>query len=128
MPCERRDRRTGRCGRIGDRSLRDGLAHEVARVLPAWSGRLTPHTLRHYCASSLYARGIDLKAIQELLGHVWLSTTTRYVNPRELHQTGEFLQVVSCPRELVSVHVILSASALTWRVMRVDGPGLVQNA
>jgi site-specific recombinase XerD len=37
--------------------------------------------------------GEATKAIQELLGHSWLSTTTRYVNPRELHQAGEFLQV-----------------------------------
>jgi site-specific recombinase XerD len=85
LPCERHDARTGRCQRVGDQSLRDGLAHEVARVLPAWSGRLTPHTLRHYCASSLYARGMDLKAIQELLGHEWLSTTTRYIHVHAHH-------------------------------------------
>jgi site-specific recombinase XerD len=36
--------------------------------------------LRHFCASSLYRRGMDIKAIQELLGHSWLSTTTRYVH------------------------------------------------
>jgi site-specific recombinase XerD len=36
--------------------------------------------LRHFCASSLYARGLDVKAIQELLGHSWLSTTTRYIH------------------------------------------------
>ena len=41
---------------------------------------MTPHTLRHFCASSLYQRGVDLKAIQELLGHEWLSTTTRYIH------------------------------------------------
>ena len=46
------------------------------------SGRLTPHVLRHYCASSLYASGMDLKALQELLGHEWLSTTTHYIHVR----------------------------------------------
>lgn len=80
LPCERHDARTGRCQRVGDQSLRDGLAHEVARVLPAWSGRLTPHILRLYFASSLYARGMDLKAIQEIPGHEWLSTTSRYIH------------------------------------------------
>ena len=69
------------------------MAQAVDSWLPVWTGRLTPHVLRHFCASSLYARGLDVKAIQELLGHSWLSTTTRYINPRELHQTGEFLQV-----------------------------------
>jgi site-specific recombinase XerD len=93
LPSERHDPHTGYCRRVGDQALRDGLAAAVDRWLPAWSGRLTPHTLRHYCASSLYARGVDLKAVQELLGHEWLSTTTRYVNPRELHQMGENVQV-----------------------------------
>jgi hypothetical protein len=40
----------------------------VRRWLPAWDGQLTPHGLRHFCASSLYARGVDLKAIQEPFG------------------------------------------------------------
>ncbi|WP_030107343.1 tyrosine-type recombinase/integrase, partial [Actinoalloteichus caeruleus] len=53
--------------------------------LPAWASRLTPHGLRHFCASSLYARGMDLKAIQEILGHEWLSTTTRYIHVHANH-------------------------------------------
>jgi len=85
LPSERRDPHTGFCARVGDQALREGLAHSVTRWLPAWQGRLTPHTLRHYCASSLYARGVDLKAIQELLGHEWLSTTTRYIHVHADH-------------------------------------------
>jgi len=85
LPSERRDPATGWCCRVQDQALRDGLAHAVERSLPAWSGRLTPHTLRHFCASSLYARGMDLKAIQELLGHEWLSTTTRYIHVHADH-------------------------------------------
>ncbi|MFD8494985.1 tyrosine-type recombinase/integrase [Amycolatopsis sp. NPDC059657] len=85
LPSERRDPDTGRCTRVGDDALRSGLADAVGCWLPAWSGRLTPHGLRHYCASSLYARGMDLKAIQELLGHVWLSTTTRYIHVHDDH-------------------------------------------
>jgi site-specific recombinase XerD len=80
LPSERRDPHTGECARVGAQALRGGLAAAVGRWLPNWSGRLTPHTLRHFCASSLYARGMDLKAIQELLGHQWLSTTTCYVH------------------------------------------------
>jgi site-specific recombinase XerD len=85
LPSERHDQHTGACARIGDQALRDGLAHAVGRWLPGWSGRLTPHTLRHFCASSLYERGVDLKAIQELLGHEWLSTTTRYIHVHSNH-------------------------------------------
>jgi site-specific recombinase XerD len=85
LPSERRDPHTGSCRRACDQSLRDGLAAATGRWLPDWVGRLTPHTLRHYCASSLYIRGMDLKAIQEILGHSWLSTTTGYIHVQSEH-------------------------------------------
>lgn len=85
LPSERRDRDTGQCLRAGANALRSGFAEAVGEHLPTWQGRLTPHGMRHYCASSLYARGVDLKAVQELLGHEWLSTTTRYVHVHDDH-------------------------------------------
>jgi site-specific recombinase XerD len=85
FPSERRDRDTGAVVRICSEALRCGLTNAVAAWLPDWTGRLTPHGLRHYCASSLYERGMDLKAIQELLGHEWLSTTTRYIHVHTDH-------------------------------------------
>jgi site-specific recombinase XerD len=85
LPSERYDRLTGRYARVGDDALRSGLAQAVRRFLPAWSGRLSPHGLRHHCASALYEQGMDLKAIQELLGHEWLSTTTRYIHVHDEH-------------------------------------------
>lgn len=92
LPSERHDRHTGWGRRICDQALRDGLGHAVGRWLPQWKGRLTPHTLRHYCASSLYERGLDLKAIQELLGHEWLSTTTRYIHVHADHIENAWAQ------------------------------------
>ncbi|GAA2359787.1 tyrosine-type recombinase/integrase [Streptomyces violaceusniger] len=85
FPSERRDPLTGFCLRAGDDALRSGLKGAVAAFLPAWAGRLTPHVLRHFCASSLYLHGVDLKAVQELWGHEWLSTTTRYIHVHENH-------------------------------------------
>ena len=85
LPSERHDPDLGRCARVGDDALRQGLAAQTVKWLPAWSGRLTPHVLRHYCASSLYGSGMDLKALQELLGHEWLSTTTRYIHVHSDH-------------------------------------------
>ncbi len=82
LPSERHDPVLPRCRRVGAEALRQGLVRQTARCLPSWAGRLTPHVLRHYCASSLYASGMDLKALQELLGHEWLSTTTGYIHVR----------------------------------------------
>jgi len=85
LPSERHGRELDRCRRVGVNALRQGLCVQTARWLPAWSGRLSPHLLRHYCASSLYAGGIGLKALQGLLGHQWLSTTSAYIQVRSDH-------------------------------------------
>jgi site-specific recombinase XerD len=85
LPSERRDSHASLCTRAGANALREGLQGAVERWLPDWTGRLTPHGLRHFCASALYARGVDIKAIQELLGHEWASTTSSYIHVRDDH-------------------------------------------
>ncbi|OGQ59742.1 MAG: hypothetical protein A3J24_05400 [Deltaproteobacteria bacterium RIFCSPLOWO2_02_FULL_53_8] len=66
----------GRTGRMTGRTVQR-LVRKYA-LLSGLNKTPTPHSLRHTFATHLLDAGVDLRSIQELLGHSKLSTTQRY--------------------------------------------------
>lgn len=76
-----------RGGRLTPRSVERMIVNYAKKA--GLKKKVTPHTLRHSFATHLLSGGADLRMVQELLGHVSLSTTQVYT-----HITKERLKEV----------------------------------
>lgn len=65
-------------GPLTDRSIRRLVDKYVEQA--AIAKKVSPHTIRHTFATHLLNNGADLRSVQELLGHVNLSTTQLYTH------------------------------------------------
>ncbi|MGQ0744169.1 MAG: tyrosine-type recombinase/integrase [Acidimicrobiales bacterium] len=74
----------------GGRLSRQGAWSIVRRhaLASGMADRLSPHVLRHSCATHMLDHGADIRVVQELLGHASISTTQIYtrVSTEKLHE------------------------------------------
>jgi integrase/recombinase XerD len=81
--------------------IRSGLSQIITKISrqAGLSKKVTPHVLRHCCATHMLRRGAGLRHIQELLGHASMSSTEHYTRV----EVGDLRKVLArChPRERV---------------------------
>lgn len=74
-----------RGGPLTERGIRGILDKMIEKS--SLSGKIHPHMIRHSFATHMMANGADIRTVQELLGHAFLSSTQVYT-----HVTNEYLR------------------------------------
>ena len=72
-----------RGGPLTDRGIREILNKLIEKS--ALTGKIHPHKLRHTFATHMMSNGADMRTVQELLGHAFLSSTQVYTHVTKEH-------------------------------------------
>lgn len=81
-------------------AMHRGTVRNRLRYLMSLEGRdcsqwFSPHAMRRACATHNYERGVDLVAIQQMLGHWTVGSTMRYVRPSATFIEDAYRRAVS---------------------------------
>lgn len=82
-------------GRMAAATIRNRLRHLMSVEGQPEVEWFSPHGMRRACATHNYERGVDLVAIQQLLGHWTVASTMRYVRPSETFIEDAYQRAIS---------------------------------
>lgn len=78
-------------GRFTGHRHPDNIGKNISRLL---GGPYTTHQLRHWFATTTYARCKDIRAVQELLGHADVATTQSYIGVEDEQLTAAIASLI----------------------------------